>query len=91
MEMSTMAKKFVKKTKKDIWEFVMRFPEIELQFVRFAKNIGDSIYNGVSNDNEINIRLPNKYQSKKLLASSVDVNDILYVCVENSNYHWFSE
>lgn len=86
-----MAKNFSKKTKKDIWEFVMRFPEIELQFVRFAKNIGDSIYNGVSNDNEINIRLPNKYQSKKLLASSVDVNDILYVCVENSNYHWFSE
>lgn len=85
-----MAKNFSKKTKKDIWEFVMRFPETELKFIRFADDF-TSIYNGVSNDNEINIRLPNKYQSKKLLASSVDVNEILYVCVENSNYHWFSE
>lgn len=90
MEISIMAKNFSKKTKKDIWEFVMRFPETELKFIRFADDF-TSIYNGVSNDNEINIRLPNKYQSKKLLASSVDVNEILYVCVENSNYHWFSE
>ena len=85
-----MAKNFSKKSKNDIWEFVMRFPETELKFIRFADDF-TSIYNGVSNDNEINVRLPNRYQSKTVVASSIDVNDILYVCVENQNYHWFSE